>query len=135
MKRCAVKFSTKWYIPLCLSNVYHFLEMYRICLAKSWALSKYNDFWFFSNAILFAVSQSLLLIFHFNGWLRLSLWYSRATYQRSKQAIEPACLRQAQAVIFTPVTGQAGQAKSLFRLDRPLKIDMPPACRILYDFQ
>jgi len=47
--------------------------------------------------------------------------------QRSKQAIGPACLRQAQAVIFAPVTGQA---KTSYRPGRPLKIDRPPAYRV-----
>jgi len=63
-------------------------------------------------------------------------------YQRLKQAIRPACLpvpaclRQAQAVIFKPGTSQAGQAKSLRRPGRLLKIHRPrPACDAFASFK
>jgi len=61
--------------------------------------------------------------------------FSMYFMQRSKQAVGPACLGQAQAVIFAPVTGQAGQAKTSDRPGRPLKIDRPPACRVFLNFQ
>ncbi len=62
-------------------------------------------------------------------------------YQSIKQAVRPACLPvpaclgQAQAVIFKPGTGQAGQAKTLRRPGRLIQIHRPPVCYIFANFQ
>ena len=65
----------------------------------------------------------------------------RVSNRNPNRPLGPACppgsarLRQAQAVIFKPGTGQAGQAKTLRRPGGPLKMHRLPACDIFANFR